>query len=361
MTMAFNSIRNPAAFDKEGRVQKATGTGPFKLGKWSPGQEIILDRNDDYWGGRPALDRIIFKIIPDPETRIMALEAGQIDLTFGQALSPTHIQLLKHNPRIKMLEQVSTNSSVIFFNTRKEPFNDVRVRQAIHHGVDVPGLVSGLLGEVATPAQFMFSEAFKTYRNPDSRMATYDPGKARRILAEAGWKDPDADGILRKEGQRLSMTMTYDVNNAEYRLLAEPIQAQLKSIGVEVKLNKVEFGVYYELLRNKKFDLLLVGQWYIPHDDPWQVYKNYFTAKGFSSVAEDPEVDQLVGQLERELEDGKRLHLHHALQKVIMSKSLGIYLFYNKNLWPMAKKVQNFSPYMDFWRQYKPLEKTRIE
>ncbi len=361
MTMAFNSIRNPAAYDKDGRAIKAVGTGPFKLSEWVPGQQVVFVRNNDYWGGKPKLEKLIFKVIPDPETRVMALETGQIDVMFGQALAPAHLQILKSNKNIKVIEQTSTNSSVIFFNARKAPFDDVRVRRAINYAIDLEGLVPKLLTGVAMPSRYLFSSAFKAYINPDARNYGYDPLKAKRLLAEAGWGDTDGDGIMDRGGQRLEMTMTYDANNAGYRLLAEPIQAQLKDVGIDVKLNKVEFGVYYKLLKNKKFDLMLVGQWYIPHDDPWQVYKNYYTSIGFRSVAEDPEVEILARRLENEMDSQNRLKLHHALQKEIMDKALAVYIFYNKNLWPMKKTVQDFRPYTDFWRQYKPLEKAYIQ
>lgn len=362
MSMVFNAIPSPIYLDDEGKqVVKAIGTGPFKFESWTKGEQIVLVKNDDYWGDKPKIDKLIFKIIPDPQTRVMALQSGQIDLMLCSGLVPSQVQELESNKSLRVITKPGVNASLIFFNTYKQPFDDIRVRQAISYAIDVEESVNRLLHGVATPATHVFSPVFQDFINPDAVAPGYKPDEAKRLLKEAGWQDSDHDGVLDKNGKRLQMSLTYDTNDFTYRMLAEAIQAQLKSVGIEIRLNPIEYNAYYDILSKKNFDLMLTGQWFIPHDEPWQFYKNYFTSRGTYALYKNDEMDQLVNKLEASIDSTERLKLHYTIQKKIMDDALAVFVYYHLNVWAMKKNVLDFNPYPGFWHMYKPLIYSNIE
>lgn len=253
--------------EKNGKVTEAIGTGPFKVEKWVKGQEIVLVRNDEYWKGAPKLERVIFKVIPDPETRVMALESDQIDLLYCKGLITAIPRLLK-NSKIKTDRKVGQNTVVIFLKTQKEPFDDLQVRKAINYAIDVNTTVRSLLGDVAVPAEHIFSPAFKQFNNPEVNPYGYDPEKARLLLSQAGWRDTDDDGVLEKNEKEFRVTLTFDARNPEYQIMAEAVQNQLKKVGIDVRLQPVDYAALRKSLSSGEFDMLMVREWYIPHVPP---------------------------------------------------------------------------------------------
>lgn len=361
MSMVFNAIASPACMDSDGKkMLKASGTGPFKFESWTKGQEVVLLRNDDYWGKKTEITKVILKVIPDPQTRVMALETGQIDLMLCYGQVPAQIKALKTNPKLSVVSNVGGTSSLVFFNTFRPPFDDIRIRQAISSAIDVEGTVTKLLPELVVPAKYVFSTRFQDFINTSATAIKYDLPAAKKLLSEAGWQDSDGDGILEKDGKRLEMSMTYDTNDLTYRMLAEAFQSQLKEAGIDVKLKAVEFGVYYKLLASKDYDLMLTGQWFIPHDDPSQFYKNYYTAKGFYPVYNSAEMEQLVGRLEAAVDVNERTTLHNQLQKHILDNALMIPVYNKMNVWVISNKIEGFKPYPGFWHLYKPLLEAHV-
>lgn len=362
MSMVFNAIVSPAALDSDGKkVLKASGTGPYKFVSWTKGQEVVLVRNDDYWGTKPQIEKVILKVIPDPQTRVMAIETGDIDLMLCNGQVPSQIQALKTNKDLHIASNVGGTCSLLFFNTFRQPFDDIRVRQAISSAIDVEGSVTKLLADMVVPANYVFSSRFQEFVNPNAVARKYNVAEAKKLLGEAGWQDSDNDGILDKDGKRLEMTLTYDTNDLTYRMLAEAFQSQLKEAGIDVKLTAVEFGAYYKLLANKKYDLMLTGQWFIPHDDPSQFYKNYYTAEGFYPVYNSDDMEQLIGKLQVCVDTSERLKLHYELQKHILDNALMIPVYYKLNVWVISNNIEGFKPYPGFWHLYKPLLEARVK
>jgi peptide/nickel transport system substrate-binding protein len=362
MSMVFNAIVSPDCLDAEGeKVVKAIGTGPFKFESWTKGQEIVLVRNDDYWGQKPKIDKVVFKVMPDPQTRVMALETGQIDLMLCNGLASSQVKELKANKALNVITKTGVNGSLIFFNTYKQPFADVRVRQAISYAIDTAGTVNRLLSGIEVPATHVFAPVFDDFINPDATTPGYKPEDAKKLLKEAGWQDTDNDGILIKNGKRFEVTLSYDTNDLTYRALSEAIQEQLRSVGIEVKHIPIQYNTYYDILPKKNFDLVLVGQWYIPHDEPSNFYKQYFTSKGFYSFYHSDVMDQLVDELFDSIDSAKRIKLHYALQKEIMDNVLAVFIDNDLNVWAMRDNIQGFNPYPGFWHMFKPLIKTTIK
>jgi len=346
--------------EKSGKVIEAIGTGPFKVEKWVKGQEIVLVRNDEYWKDAPKLERLIFKVIPDPETRIMALESGQIDLLYCKGLITAIPRLLK-NPKIKIDRKLGQNTVVIFLKTQKEPFDDLQVRKAINYAIDVNTSVKSLLGDVAVPAEHIFSPAFKHFNNPEVKPYGHDPEKARHLLSKAGWRDTDGDGVLEKNEKEFRVTLTFDARDPGYQIMAQAVQNQLKKVGINVRLQPVDYAALRKSLTSGEFDMLMVREWYIPHDDPSNHYYAYYHSSGILKIYSNDKLDQLIDQLEVTIDQTERLRLHYGIQKEIMDNAPAIFLYHPYNIVAAERSVKDVKASVGFWQDYESLEKAWIE
>jgi peptide/nickel transport system substrate-binding protein len=160
------------------------GTGPFKFEKWIKDDQIILVRNDEYWGGMPKLDKIILKSIPEPSARLMALQSGTVDI--ADDLDPDSIALVRQDPNLAIIESPSVNVGYLALNTEKPALKDVRVRQAISYSIDKDVLIQAIFQGLAIPAKNPFAPSIWGY-NDAIEAYSYDPEKAMALLKEAGF------------------------------------------------------------------------------------------------------------------------------------------------------------------------------
>ena len=225
--------------DERGVVQEAIGTGPFKLVRWSI-EQVELERNDDYWGEKPRLERVVAVVIPDSETRVMALEAGEVDAIWTRDMFAA-IPRLKANPALEMHRELSVSTGVLYMGTGREPFDDLRVRKAVNHMIDREEIVTHLLDGHAVEAKYMFSPAFGEFVNREARNLEYDPEQAKQLLREAGFEDQDNDGILERAPvaylyNHYSAIFTRDtVNNFEAPVHSRMIWYSLENVYMEDK------------------------------------------------------------------------------------------------------------------------------
>lgn len=360
LSMQTNPVMSTTAFDGEGNVKEAIGTGPFKLIEWVKSQQIIFEKNPDYWSGPVKLDKIIVKIIPSPETLAMALESGEIDLMNCEG-SLTTVPTLKLNPDIRIESKVTSNTNMVYMKTQKEPFNDLRVRRAINYAIDKTAIVNAHLADTAAPAGYMFAPAFKRFINSDAKNYGFDREKAKELLAEAGWLDSDGDGVVEKNGKPFKVTLTIRSDSAEDRVVGESIQSQLKEVGIDASLKPVEYSTLRGIKGKGDFDLLLCGQWYIPHDDPSNNYRAYFSSKGTFKMYTNETLDDLIDRFEITGDPEERLKLHHEIQKEIMDNAPAAYLYNGFQNVAMRKYVKGVESYTGYWNIYRSLDQVYIE
>ncbi|MCL0080427.1 ABC transporter substrate-binding protein, partial [Dehalococcoidia bacterium] len=328
--------------DERGVVQEAIGTGPFKLVSWSS-EQLELVRNDDYWGEKPRLEKVVAVVIPDPETRVMALEAGEVDVICARDMFAA-LPRLSANPALEMHSKLSVSTRVLYMGIGREPFDDLRVRKAINHIIDRKEIVTHLLEGHAVEAKYMFSPAFGEFVNREARNLEHDPEQAKQLLREAGFEDQDNDGMLEKDGEPFSMVLTYDAALMDHRLVAEYLQYEFQELGIKVVLHPVEHGLLRESKSAGDFDLLLNVQSFIPHNEPSNNYRHYFhsTDGRFRLGLDDLEVDALIDQLDATGDRAERLKLHHKLQKEILERAPVVYLYNTYSVIFTKNAVNNF-------------------
>lgn len=274
------SMAAPSAFDAEGNIIEAIGTGPFKAQHWVPDEELVLVRNDDYWGKRPRLEKITLKKIPDPATRIMALQAGEIDMIIDSGgVLPDDMEMLAHDPEIRVLQTPQCMSHYLILNCRIPPFNDPDARRAMHNAIDRQAIVEDLLG-VGKVATSILPTCVVEWHHP-SCMTPYDPDRAGALMRAAGFGDNNGDGFLDKGGNELHLTIlltTQQVAMGPNRILAEHIQDKLRAIGIRSEISVLEKGAYYAAVNRGENHHILLGAY--PFLGPHNVLYRSFHSKG---------------------------------------------------------------------------------
>src|SRR6267142_110177 len=231
------------------------GTGPYKFEKWDTGREIVLARNNDYWGQKAYLDKIVIRIIGDYPAALTALKAGEVDL-MPRLLPVQHAQQTSGPAFDEHL--VKTKYSIpgyfwIGWNEDRPFFKDKRVRQALTMLVNREQIIEKVrfgLGRIAAAPINPSSRDFNTNLKP----WPYDPKRAAELLDEAGWKDHDGDGIRDKDGVKFKFEFLHSVGSTLTPQLVPILREELRKVGIEMTDRIVEFNVMSTNLREHQFD-----------------------------------------------------------------------------------------------------------
>jgi ABC-type transport system substrate-binding protein len=216
------------------------GTGPFQLVERTPGERIVLKAFKGYWRGAPAIAEIDMPIIPEDATRSMMLQAGDLDVALR--VPPDDIARLKQDKNIDILVKPSVLNMYVGINTIKYPFNDKTVRQALNYAVDKKLISNTILTNVSTPADSPLSPA--TWGYYATGLYPYDPGKAKDLLARAGWK-PGAGGILEKDGKPFKAQLWTPIGRyLKDTSVTEAIASQIRAVGIDVDVRTFEWGAF---------------------------------------------------------------------------------------------------------------------
>lgn len=347
LTKGESAPISSSSFDEKGKFLKPVGTGPFKFESWIPKEELVLVKNDEYWGTKPKLDKVVYKGIPEAPTRILMLEAGELNM--ARILPTDAVKRLESNKDIKVLTKPIARVRMITFNTQREPFNDKKARQAINYAIDREALIKYVLDDIGTPAKGLFPPVF-FWANNDIEGYPHDPEKARKLLEEAGWKDTDADGVLDRNGRPLRITLVTYTERASLPPTAEVIQSQLKEIGIDVDLRVLKSAGAGELRKKGEFDMYLVGRGLLfvpdPDDNMMQDYHSSTPLGGYGGYGyKNERMDELLekGRVTFDIEERKKIY--DELQEIIVDEAPVAYLNYYVNVIAVKSNVHGYQPH----------------
>ncbi|WPC72299.1 nickel ABC transporter substrate-binding protein [Vibrio porteresiae] len=248
-------------------INKPIGTGPWMLTQIRLNQFDEFVRNPNYWGDTPALDSITVKVIPDPNSRAMAFETGEVDLLYGVdgSVSPDTFERFRQSGlyTTELSEPIETIDLAL--NTHKGPTIDKAVRQAINHAVNKHLMLDTVLYHTQLPADSLFAPSVP-YANIGLLPFSYDPNLANQLLEEAGWRFGQDKTVRYKGAQRLSIDLIYMGTNAVNKSLAEIIQGDLRKIGIEVNLIGEEESSVYHRQKSGEFGMIFNRTWGAPYD-----------------------------------------------------------------------------------------------
>jgi ABC-type transport system substrate-binding protein len=258
----------PETVDDKGNIKEWIGTGPFILKEYKKDQMAVLVRNDNYWNKEkmPKIEKVIWKVIPDENARIMALKSGEVDAIgvteHYLSIPAQRIPELQKTPGIKVMIADKGTIETYSFNYKKGPLADVRVRKAIAYAIDREGLCRDLFFNIPKPTGHLLLPDF-IHGPKNVEPYTYNPEKAKKLLAEAGYKDTDGDGILDKDGKPLKLVLLTGDRQME-RDTAVYIQKNLRDIGIDVEIKSLESNARKQLAKKGEFDICRCHPWVAP-------------------------------------------------------------------------------------------------
>lgn len=306
---------------------KPVGTGPFKFQSFTPGEQSVFTRNDNYWdAGKPYVDKLVIIDMPDEAARVNALLGGQVDMI--TTVPPSQVNVLKTNPAVQLVVAEGVRWQPFTMRVDVAPFNDVRVRQAMRLIVDRPQMIKQALGGQGVVANDIYAPFDASY-NKTLPQRVADPAQAKSLLAKAG-----------KSGLTVGLvTADIAVGSVES---AQVFAEQAKAAGVKIKLRKVQPNV-------------LFGDQYLKwpfSQDAWGM-RNFIAQTAVGSLPgspfnethwADPEFQSLVTQAKRALDEGKRTELIHAAQKIEWERGGLLIWSFNNSIDAQSAKVTGLVP-----------------
>ncbi|MET0742067.1 MAG: ABC transporter substrate-binding protein, partial [Microvirga sp.] len=339
---------------------KPVGTGPFRFVAWKKGEYIELARNPKYWdAGKPHLDRLIFRSIPDPGSRAAAFETGEVQYGPFDPVPLADVARLKENPDLAFTTEGYGWLSPFFtfeFNTKDEITGNLKVRQAIAHAIDRQGLIDAAwygLGKVAQSPVPSYQKVF----TKDVPQYAFDPAEAEKLLDAAGYPRKD-------KGIRFSLFFDYESNNDSLQNTAEFLRQNFKQVGIDLKLRAQDTPTMYKRVYTDYDFQTRAGQFSAMIDPAMGLYRLYWTksiAKGVPNTNgarySNPEVDRLIEITQSSPDESKRTEAFRQWQKIAMTDLPNFPLFELQRLTVYSKRLhgltdtpdQSFSSLKNVW------------
>lgn len=337
------------------------GSGPYKMenlnpeDQWTPGQEIVLVRNEQYWGAKPALEKLRFDVIQEDVAKLTSFTNGESDM-----ITPSAPQFVEKTEDSEWevdaysLKWVNMRSSYSFIgwqcgprNGKLTPFHDKRVRLAMTMNLDRQRMIRDIwsgIGEVAQGANNPPSPA----ANPDIEPWPFDPQQAKALLAEAGWIDRDGNGVLENEdGIEFEFEFTRASGGQTMERFEKYIVDRCAAIGIRCTPNVVDWAMYNQILKNRDFDAItLAWSASAPESDPKQIWHtDSIQNQGHNFIQWDAGQDEYVDKIKTTLDFEERMEVFHAFNKILHEEQP--YTFVRVSPWLrfISKDFNNVHPY----------------
>ena len=362
VTRPFAMISPKAMKDgstKDG-VNAYIGTGPYVLTDFVTDEYAVFEANENYWGEQPKIKKITVKVIPDNQTRILALEKGEIDMIFGKnMIDADAINQYTGNDKFTVSLSDPTSTRQIVLNTTKEVLADKEVRQALQHATNKQAISDGIFYGLEQPADTLFAETVP-YCDIDLEPYAYDVEQAQSMLDEAGWV-VGADKIREKDGQKLNIDLLYNSDSVTEKAIAEYLQSEYQKIGISLNIHGEEEQSYRDNMKAGNFDMVFNICWGTPYDPQSSlaamrapVYGDYAAQLGLEDKAE---IDQAITDILVSTDEQKRQDLYTFVLTRLHEDAVYIPLTYecNKAIYRSDLKGFHFTqtqyevPFADFY------------
>lgn len=286
--------------------QLPIGTGAFKLTSWTQGDNIMIEKNPNYWGTPATLDMATFKFISDPTAAFASMMAEDVDV-FISFPAPENLPQFEADPRFQVLVGSTEGETIMAMNNKQEPFDDVKVREAVAHAIDRQSIIDGAMFGYGTPIGTHFAPHNPAYVD-ETDLSPFDPEKSRTLLAEAGFPD--------------GFETTLDLPPPSYaRRGGEIIAAQLADVGITAKINNVEWAQWLETVFNgKNFGLTVIS-----HTEPMDI--GIYANPDYYFQYDNADFQGLMTKLNATTDPDTRTQIMGDAQKMISEDYVNAYLF----------------------------------
>jgi len=346
-------VRKFAQHFNQSYARNPMGSGPYKFNSWSTGQEVVLERDARYWGnGKDGIDQVYidvrkFRIINNMDAALVNLKAGNLDMMGLQPLQ--HLRQTSGGRFDRDFEKYAYTTpsyTYIGWNNAHPIFQEKRVRQAMTYLTNRQQMVKTILFDLG---QVVDSPIYRHRPEYDESLQSYpyDPQKAVALLADAGWKDTDGDGIVDKEiaGQRLPFRFEIKFNSGNdiRRSVALALQDELRKHGIDASVRALDWTIFLDDVRNHRFDAVILG-WAMSVNEPdaYQVWhSSQAENRGSNMISyKHPRVDALLEEYRRTFEARKRIELYQEFQRILNDEQPYTFLFMQKAVTAASRRFQ---------------------
>ncbi len=343
LTMPAFGIASPDAIMKynESFKQHPVGTGPFKFKSWKSGKEIILTKNNTYWGNIPKVDEAIFRVIASNEERLRLLESGEIHI--ADNLTAKEVKKIEESPKLEIYLRPFFNIGYLAMNNQKAPFDKKEVRMAIGHLIDKEDMVKVAFNNLARPANSFVPPMIWGYHE-NIQSLKYDPKEAKRLLAKAGYLNGFHTTLWVMDAPRAYFP--------DPMLLAEFIKESLENGNIEVDIIKYSWDEYIEKIKEGDHTLALMG-WTGDHIDPDNFLYTFFASNNQKteltsnySFYKNKKVDILLKQARQATDTEFRKNIYRKLQEIINDDTPAIPLVHTMPIIGASNKVKGYTPHV---------------
>ena len=362
VTRPFAMISPKAMKDgstKDG-VNAYIGTGPYVLTDFVTDEYAVFEANENYWGEQPKIKKITVKVIPDNQTRILALEKGEIDMIFGKnMIDADAINQYTGNDKFTVSLSDPTSTRQIVLNTTRDVLADKEVRQALQHATNKQTISEGIFYDLEQPADTLFAKTVP-YCDIDLEPYAYDVELAQSMLDEAGWV-VGSDKIREKDGQKLNIDLLYNSDSVTEKAIAEYLQSEYQKIGIALNIHGEEEQSYRDNMKAGNFDMVFNICWGTPYDPQSSlaamrapVYGDYAAQLGLEDKAD---IDQAITDILVSTDETKRQELYTFVLTRLHEDAVYIPLTYECNKAIYRSDLQGFHftqtqyevPFADFY------------
>ncbi len=344
--------------------------GPYLLHEWDKtAQRIELRRNPKYWGEVTPLHGLVFKFISNDVARLQELKSEKVDvlmrLTPEQWENETNDAFFLERFYKTRYTPVTSGYNYIGYNQRRKPFDEKLVRQALSYCVPRELILEKIFYNLRELANGPFGSD-SPQSSPDVGQWPYDPEKAKTLLAEAGFKDVDGDGVLDRDGEPFEFTISIPSGLIAYQQITEILQDELRKVGVDMTIEPYEWSVYEEKLSERDYEVCMLGWGGVVESDPYQIWHSSSMAnRGSNHIGfSNEEVDRLIEEARLEFDRDKRNAKYQRIHEIIFELQPYTFLFETSELVAHHKRVANVTPHrlsMDFMEWWIPFDQRRTQ
>ncbi len=329
-----------AEADPEGFASNPVGTGPFMLSEWKRGDSISLAANEAYWDGAPELDAIEMSVVPDNSARVVALEAGDLDLV-QSPISPQDVKRMETTDGFVVNRTPAAGYTYVNLNCADPVLADVNVRKALSHLVNREDITSTIYESVGAVAKGPIPPGMWAYTD-DLPAYDYDPEMAAQLLDEAGWTMGD-DGMRAKDGEPLQITVRTHSEDPDRRQVIEVLQAELMNAGIQADTNVVEWPSFFADVQNGDYQVGVVG--WLNLANPDQALYRQFTIDGAANygTCDDEELDALIKEARATLDQDAAKELYTEATQRVVDNAFYMFLQYQEYIAMHPDSLQGFT------------------
>ena len=344
-------------------VSDIVGTGSYVLSENHVDEYSIFKVNEDYWGEKPEIKEIEVKVIPDNQTRVMALKNGEVDLIYGTNMidAETYKEFESLDGfKTSISDPISTRMMII--NTTDEILGDVKVRKAIQHATDRKTISESIFSGIESPADTVLAKTVP-YADIDLKAYDYNLDTAKKLLDEAGWKEVKGKTYRQKDGKELSIVLNYCSDSVTEKTIAEFYQSELAKVGIKLEISGEEEQAYRDRMKAGDFDITFNISWGSPYDPQsflagmrMPVYGDYAAQQG---LKEKTQIDETILKALTSTDEEKRQEYYTYVLTTLHEEAVYIPLTYERNRAVYNEKVKNVT--FNASQFEVPMEKMKIE